>query len=130
MGRTTFGPYGSGGGSSGIVTCPDQYYISSIYGRSNTRIDRLGIRCRHHTDMTSHGLDSGEFGGLGGSVFNDVSLSVNARPIIITVKTGDDLDALSITYRNVPLSPLCTDCRGTLIEFNTSKFSYIIFFKL
>lgn len=113
-GRTTFGPYGGSGGSPGTIQCPPRYYISSIYGRSNLRLDRLGIRCRHDTDMTSHGIDSGEFGSMGGTPFNDGAFSVGFRPIGISVRSGDYLDAIQITYGNNHLAPLCTVCNRKL----------------
>lgn len=77
--------------------------------------------------MTSHGQDSGEFGGMGGETFDDVTYSVGARPISITVRSGDFLDALQITYGNTYLAPLCIDCDSKLTEFNILKIRYILF---
>lgn len=69
--------------------------------------------------MTSHGQDSGEFGGMGGETFDDVNYSVGDRPIAITVTSGDFLDSLQMTYGNTYLAPLCIDCESKLTEFNS-----------
>lgn len=116
-GRTTFGPYGGNGGSPGSIACPERHYISSIYGRSDVRLDRLGIRCRHDTDMTSHGADSGEFGGMGGYAFDDLNYSFGNRPIGITTRSGDYVDAIQINYGSTYLAPLCTECNQNVEEW-------------
>lgn len=107
-----------GGGNRGSVECPQRYYISSIYGRSGDKLDRLGIRCRHDTDMTSHGFDYGEFGGMGGRVFDDLDFSFGNRPIGISVRSGDYVDAIQIDYGSTYLPPLCIDCSRALLYFN------------
>ncbi|KAG4078428.1 hypothetical protein HA402_013139 [Bradysia odoriphaga] len=60
--------------------------------------------------MTGHGIDVGNFGGMGGSVFDDLTFSDGNRPIGITIRSGDFLDAIQINYGNTYLYPLCTEC--------------------
>lgn len=111
-GRTTFGPYGGNGGSAGSVNCLPGHYISSIYGKSGWRVDRLGIRCRAFNDMASEGVRQMDFGGTGGSDFDDLALSIGARPMSILVRAGSEVDSIQITYGNVELAELCRECKG------------------
>lgn len=100
MGNTTFGPYGEGNGKPGSLSCPEQHYISSFFGSNTTKLSRLGIRCRHQDDIHSEGVLGGEFGEEIGTNFDDLALSIGAKPISVTVKTVNDsiVDAIQVGY--------------------------------
>lgn len=110
LGKTSFGPYGGPGGSPGALNCPDGQYISSIYGRSGVRVDRLGIRCRLPSEINDSGRILGEFGGGGGGSFDDASYSIGTRPVSILVRAGAGVDAIQVTYGSAPVSSLCSSC--------------------
>lgn len=110
IGKTTLGPYGGGGGEPGSVHCPKGQYISSFNGRSNDRLVRLGIRCRPENDVDSRGVLVSEFGGTGGTEFDDLPFSIRSRPVAITVRAHGEVDAIQVTYGNDPIGTLCEDC--------------------
>lgn len=111
QGKTIFGPYGGNGGKAGSAHCPPGQYISSFYGRSAARVDRLGIRCRPQNDMRSIGTENGVFGGNGGQSFDDTALSDGHKIVSIKVRSADELDSIQITYGNTKISgSLCTEC--------------------
>lgn len=95
------------------VECPQGHYVSSFFGRSGEKLDRLGIRCRPANDMTSIGPPYKEFGGNGGVWFDDLGLSLEARPVSITLRSGyaERVVAIQVTYANVSMSgKFCTVC--------------------
>lgn len=101
---TTFGSYGNVETET-YLECPTGQYISSIFGKSGSKLDRLGIRCRRLDDMQSAGDSIGEVGGTGGTSFDDLSFSYNARPTTITVRaSSSDVISIQVTYGNVPIS--------------------------
>lgn len=101
---TTYGSYG-GIGTESYLECPTGQYISSIYGKSSTKLDRLGIRCRNQNDMQSAGDSLGEIGGTGGTSFDDLAYSYNGRPITIVIRaTTSEVTCIQVTYGDVPIS--------------------------
>lgn len=113
MGKTTLGPFGGNGGTVGSVHCPQGQYISSFMGRSAAGLDRLGVRCRPEGDMNVEGALQRQFGGDGGSEFDELALSIGMRPVSITIRAAQEVDAIQVTYGNTPISGrLCSDCSG------------------
>ncbi|KAJ6647410.1 hypothetical protein Bhyg_02632 [Pseudolycoriella hygida] len=110
MGKSTIGPFGGDDGRSGKIECPQGQYISSFYGRSAIRVDRIGIRCKSQNDIISEGTPHSETGGSGGDIFDDLDLSIGARPVSILVRAGKDVDAIQITYANITVPTLCVNC--------------------
>ncbi|KAJ6649086.1 hypothetical protein Bhyg_04319 [Pseudolycoriella hygida] len=113
VGKSTIGPYGGGGGSPGSLNCPEGHYVGSFVGRSAAKLDRFGIRCRPENDMNSDGVIVGQFGGGGGTAFDELAFSIGSRPISIKVRSGSVIDGFQVTYGNIPISgKLCTSCNN------------------
>lgn len=129
LGQTTYGPYGDyTNGKSGSLHCPSGEYISSFNGKSYWLVDRLGFRCRPRNDMNSHGKVAGSFGFDGGADFDEVALSIGARPISIKLRLYEQFHSMQVTYANTTITgELCTTCKSKQCEQNAPFSSYYLF---
>lgn len=61
--------------------------------------------------MSSKGTAYTAFGGTGGVAFDELGLSLGARPVSITLRSAAEVDAIQVTYENVAIrGKLCTTC--------------------
>lgn len=102
MGNTTFGPFGGENGKPDSFHCPIEHYISSFHGSNTTKLNRLGIRCRHQKDMRSEFASDGDLGEENGIHIDMSELSIGARPASVTVRTVNNtyIDGIEIGYSN------------------------------
>lgn len=111
QGEKVFGPYGEGSKEMHIekLICPDGQYISSFYGMSGSdEVSRIGIRCRPENDIKGKG-GGDVFGWERGTKFDDIALSVDRRPVSITIRAQNHLYAIQVTYGNTKIvGKLCT----------------------
>lgn len=61
--------HGGTGGQEHRTTCPGNYVMYGLYGKSGTMVDRIGPICIRPTDESER--TETDYGGFGGSVFNE-----------------------------------------------------------
>ncbi len=106
-------------GSSFSRTCPQDYAVSGLRGRSADYVNQLEIQCRALT--ASGGLSGdpiylGSDGGSGGSAQGPQSCSTNNPVYAIYGRSGSWLDSIGLQCRQSPVTPISINSTPVVVN--------------